>query len=225
LENCIPLKPARNAVTGYVPASVAARGSVLQVIAVTTAKPVAAKEQRDSQYPGKPGMNTLNYGMGAKKLGNQIGVSEAEATKKMDQYKDTYKAVGAFFKEAIEETRRTGYAFTVMGRRRNVPEINAKGASERNRGERIATNTAIQGSAADVCRMSQLLIDKLGIERDYGCKMLLQVHDELVFECPKETTKQALDEIQAIMEHPFCENLAVHLGVSRGSGPTWGDAK
>lgn len=167
----------------------------------------------------------LNYGMGPGKLARSLGISHEDAISKINQYKDTYPAVSKFYKEAVEETTKTGYAFTVLGRRRNVPEIASHRHDEQALGERVAINTQIQGSAADVCKMAQINIMKVGIEERYGCRMLLQVHDELVFECPRENVANALEEITDLMEHPFTLDLAVHLAVDAGHGPSWGHAK
>lgn len=167
----------------------------------------------------------INYGMGAGKLSKQIGVSHDEAQDLINLYMDTYPAVRQFFGEAVAETMATGYAFTILGRRRNVPEIASHRKDERSQGERIATNTQIQGSAADVCKMAQINLDKVRLEERYGCKQLMQVHDELVFECPTECVDQVMPEIRDIMEHPFSLELAVHLAVDSGFGESWGAAK
>lgn len=167
----------------------------------------------------------LNYGMGPGKLARQLGITQAEAVAKIARYKEAYPAVTQFYQEAIEETERTGYAFTVLGRRRNIPEIASTRKDERALGERLAVNTQIQGSAADVCKMAQINLDKIDIAGRYGCHMNLQVHDELGFECPTETVAEALPEITDIMEHPFTTDLAVHLAVDAGTGVSWGTAK
>lgn len=167
----------------------------------------------------------LNYGMGPFRLARQLGISDQEAKDLIERYMGAYPAVQQFFLEAVHETETTGYAFTIVGRRRNVPEIMSFRKDERAQGERIATNTQIQGSAADVCKMAQVSIDKVDLEGRYGCKQLMQVHDELVFECPKENAERAITEIVDLMEHPFFHDLAVHLGVDAGSGDSWGKAK
>lgn len=167
----------------------------------------------------------LNYGMGASRLANTLGCSIQEAKAKIAAYMKAYPAIDAFFDKCVRETEETGYAFTVLGRRRNIPEIASPNRLERKRGERLAVNTVIQGSAADVCRQAQINIDMLNLENDYGCRMLLQVHDELVFECPTENVTIAMENIRDAMEHPFFEDLAVHLAVEGESGPSWGSAK
>lgn len=167
----------------------------------------------------------LIYGMGPDKLANSLGVSRAEAENKISQFKAAYPAAHAFTLEAVAETERTGYTFTILGRRRNVPEIASHRRDERMRAERIAVNTQIQGSAADVVKMAQILLYNSGIDRRFGAIPLLQVHDEIMHECPKETADLAQAEIKDWMEHPFSEDLAVPLNVSIDQGNSWIEAK
>lgn len=167
----------------------------------------------------------LNYGMGTTKLARQLGIPLPDAEKTITQYKKMYPAVNQFFEECVQETKQTGYAFSILGRRRNVQEITSHRKDECAQAERIAINMPIQSSAADVVKMGQINIDKVNLEGRYGCKQVMQVHDELVFRCPKDTCEDAKEEIQDLMEHPFYEDLAVHLAVSIGHGPSWGRAK
>lgn len=167
----------------------------------------------------------LNYGMGANKLARQLGITKDEADEKIDRYKTMYPAVGAFFEEAVHEAELTGYAFTLLGRRRNLPEMRSSSNRERAEGERKAVNTPIQGTAADVCRMAQIHIENMDFEKQYGCRMLMQVHDELVFECPTENVDVVMPQLVELMEHPFPQDLDVPLEVSAGKGASWGVAK
>lgn len=167
----------------------------------------------------------LIYGMGPDKLANSLGCSRSEAEVKIKAFKEAYPAVDAFTREAVAETEQTGYAFTILGRRRNVPEIASHRRDERMKGERIAVNTQIQGSAADVVKMAQILLFKSGIDKRYGAIPNLQVHDELMHEGPKETAQPAHAEIMEWMQHPFPTDLLVPLGVSGNIGKSWADAK
>ena len=133
----------------------------------------------------------------------------------------TYPAVQRFYAEAIAETEETGFSYSIIGRRRFHPEILSGNQYDRWSAQRQCVNNQIQGGAADVVRFAQLMIDAAGLEERFGCKMLLQVHDELVFECPKETTAEVKPIIQSLMEHPFLTDLAVPLTVSMASGPNW----
>lgn len=167
----------------------------------------------------------LNYGMKEKKLAKQIGVTIQEAKTMIEAYMDTYPTVASFYQEAIDETRKTGYAYTLLGRRRFLPEILSTREDERWAAERKAGNTAIQGTAADACRMAMLHCYYSGLDTQFGCRMLLQVHDELVFECPNEHVEAAKEIIRECMEHPFFTDLAVPLPCSMGHGPNWLEAK
>lgn len=167
----------------------------------------------------------MNYGMKEKKLARRLGCSVEDAIDMIDAYMSRYPAVKQFYGEAIEETRKTGYSHTVIGRRRYLPEILSSREFERWTAERQAVNTQIQGSAADVCRFAMLNCYYAGLDSRLGCKMLLQVHDELVFECPKETVAEAKEIIRDCMEHPFQTDLAVPLTISMGSGKSWYEAK
>lgn len=165
------------------------------------------------------------YGMGPAKLAASLGVTQREAEAKIEQFLNAYPAVKRFTDEAVAETLRTGYAFTMLGRRRNIPQIASRNRADRSRAERLAVNTQIQGSAADVVKMAQVMYDKLEFENLYGCKMLLQVHDELVFECPVEVSEFMCKEIKDIMHWPFPKELRVFLDVDGGPGDSWGAAK
>jgi DNA polymerase-1 len=167
----------------------------------------------------------LNYGMGPNKLAGDIGCTVSEAKDKIAQYKGTYPAVEHFMKEAIEEGKKYGFAFTVMGRRRNIPMIGSSSKAEQARGERLAVNTQIQGSAADVTRAAQTNIDCIGLDRFFDCHCVLQVHDELVYEVPDEHADECLREIEDAMAHPFSIDLLCPLPADGGRGKSWAEAK
>lgn len=167
----------------------------------------------------------LNYGMKERLLANNLGCTVDEAIDLMNRYMDRYPAVKHFYAEAIEETRETGYAFSLLGRRRFLPEIISMSEYDRFRAERQAVNMQIQGTAADAAKMAMILIDEADFETRFGCKMLLQVHDELLFECPEETSKEAFAEIKEWMEHPFPTDLAVPLTAEGSIAKTWADTK
>jgi DNA polymerase-1 len=167
----------------------------------------------------------LNYGMGPGKLANDLSISRQEAVSKIEQYKRTYPAVTKFYAECVQTTLQTGYSFTILGRRRNLPGIASSRNDERARAERQCINTEIQGTAADVVKMSQLLLDSARLDYRYGCIPLLNIHDELVHECPEETAPFAQKEITEWMESPFFLDLAVPLTVASGRAKNWQDAK
>jgi DNA polymerase I-like protein with 3'-5' exonuclease and polymerase domains len=167
----------------------------------------------------------LNYGMGAGKLANDLGITRMEAEAKIALYKKTYPAVTKFYTEAVAITQKTGYAFSILGRRRNLPGIASSRKDERARAERQAINMEIQGSAADVVKMAQLLLDRARLDIRYGCRPNLNIHDELIHECPKETAAEALAEIVQWMERPFFHDLDVPLTVAGGRGANWAVSK
>lgn len=167
----------------------------------------------------------LNYGMKEKLLARNLCCTVDEAVVLMGKYMDRYPAVKQFYREAIEETRKTGYAFSLLGRRRFLPEIVSESEYDRFRAERQAVNLQIQGTAADAAKMAMILIDEAQLDKRLGCDMLLQVHDELIFECPEETSKEAFEEIKEWMSHPFHTDLAVPLDVEGSIAKDWASAK
>jgi DNA polymerase-1 len=175
--------------------------------------------------PGESQEHTLNYGMAAPKLARSLNIAVEEAEGIIKQYFLTYPAIEGFYVSAKEEARQSGFSSTILGRRRFHPAINSRNTMDRWGEERKAVNNVIQGSAADVVRLAMLKCDRANLEYKYGCKMLLQIHDELMFECPEETAEQAMAEIKMLMEHPLPTDLAVPLDVSIGRGPTWANAK
>lgn len=167
----------------------------------------------------------LNYGMKETRLAAVLRTTPEEAARLIEQYKARYPAVQRFYDKAIEDTRKTGYSWTLMGRRRFLPDITSNREFDRWRAERQACNVQIQGTAASVVKMAMLLCDDAGLFDEYGCSMLLQVHDELVFECPQETSAEVLPLIRHMMEHSLPTDLSVPLEVSIAKGHNWMDAK
>jgi len=167
----------------------------------------------------------LNYGMKEKKLANDLRITKEEAINLINRYMDRYPAVKKFYADSIGVVRQTGYAYTLLGRRRFLPEINSTQNDIRWRAERQASNVPIQGTAADVVKMAMILCDQANLVDEYGFHMLLQVHDELAFEGPEETTEECLKVIKEIMEDSLPTKLAVPLEVSIGKGKSWMDAK
>jgi DNA polymerase-1 len=157
--------------------------------------------------------------MKEKKLARDLDITVEEA-----EDMERYPAVRGFFEEAVAETQETGYSFTILGRRRFLPDIASRDDMMRFRAERQATNNPIQGSAADVVKMAMLrCFYESDLEKQYGCKMLLQVHDELMFECPDENVEQVKPIIREMMEHSMHTELAVPLTVSMGVGRSWAE--
>jgi len=161
------------------------------------------------------------YGQSPFGLAKQLGISQDEAATFIDSYFAGYPGVEVFLTNLLEECATTGYVKTILGRRRSIQGIRADVGRSRNLAERTAINTVIQGSAADLIKRAMIAVfDRLRAER-MSAKMLLQIHDELVFEIPteqlQETSELIVDEMVGVM------NLAVPLKVDVKSGLNWAD--
>jgi DNA polymerase-1 len=178
-------------------------------------------EQRNT---GKTVNFATIYGQGATALAQILGVKRPDAQRYIEQYFEHYSGVRAWLDRTIDGAHRTGYVTTLLGRRRYIPELSARNDTDRAAGERIAANTPIQGSAADLCKLAMLAIAARLPDVAPRTRMLLQVHDELVFEGPESEIEPASTVIRAVMESPYPE-LAVPLTCSIGVGRSWGDAK
>ncbi|MCC6740191.1 MAG: DNA polymerase I [Planctomycetia bacterium] len=163
------------------------------------------------------------YGMGANGLAQSLGIERAAAAKYIEAYFRKYAGVRAFLDRTLEETRRDGYTRTLLGRRRPLPDINASDGNLRNAAERMAVNAPVQGTAADLIKVAMIRVDRAVRESGLRSRMLLQVHDELVFEAPPEEvaplTRLVTDGMERAME------LAVPLKVDVAVGENWGDLK
>jgi DNA polymerase-1 len=164
----------------------------------------------------------LAYGLSAFGLSQQLGVPQAEAKVLMDEYFARFGHVRDYLNDVVEQARRTGYTETILGRRRYLPDLNSTNRQRRQMAERAALNAPIQGSAADIIKIAMLDVESALASQGLASRMLLQVHDELVFEV-------AAGEVEAVralaadkMGHAV--DLAVPLEVSIGVGRTWNDA-
>lgn len=162
------------------------------------------------------------YGQGPFSLARGLGISQSEAKAFIDQYFERFAGVRRFLDEQVEQARERGYVETLMGRRRYVPELRAKGWGVRQFGERVARNTPIQGTAADLIKVAMLRLAER-LREDDGTRMLLQVHDELVFEAGESRADEVATIAKDVMESAW--ELAVPLRVDTGSGRTWYDCK
>jgi len=165
------------------------------------------------------------YGQGPSALAQMLGISSKDARRYIDSYFDYYSGVRAWLDRTTQQALRDGYVTTMTGRRRYIPELSSSSPMERQAGVRIACNTPIQGSAADLCKAVMLALpERLRAER-LGAKMVLQVHDELIFEVPQGEIEATTRLVRDAMEHPPGFTLAVPLVVDLGSGHSWADAK
>ncbi|MDR0909889.1 MAG: DNA polymerase I [Spirochaetaceae bacterium] len=168
------------------------------------------------------------YGMSAFRLSNELNISRADANKFISAYFDTYSGVFNYIERLIKETEERGWAETIMGRRRAIPAINSRNKTEKNAAERVAVNTPIQGSAADIVKLAMLKVDAAlrrpvvePVETTFHAKLLLQVHDELILEAPEEEAPALAVLVKQEMESAY--RLRVPLKASVEIGPRWGD--
>ncbi len=163
------------------------------------------------------------YGLSAFGLAGQLGIPQSEAQDYIRSYFERYAGVKRFIERQIEDVRRTGETRTLMGRRRPIPDINSRNPNARGFAERTAVNTPLQGSAADLIKLAMIRIERELARRGARTAMLLQVHDELVFEAPPEEA----DEVRAMIKHEMenAQKLEVPLVAETGAGPNWRDAK
>jgi DNA polymerase-1 len=164
----------------------------------------------------------LAYGLSAFGLSAQLRISTSEAKALMDEYFETFGGVRDYLTGVVEEARRTGFTETILGRRRYLPDLTSDNRQRREMAERMALNAPIQGSAADIIKVAMLNVDRALQDAALSSRMLLQVHDELVFEmAPGE--EQALEALVRTQMGSAAE-LTVPLDVSVGTGRSWHDA-
>ena len=162
------------------------------------------------------------YGVSAFGLSNQTDLSRTEAKELIDTYYKTYPKLRNYISEQVDFARENGYVQTVLGRRRYLKDINTGNQVVRGAAERNAVNAPIQGSAADIIKIAMINIHKKLEEGKYKTKMLLQVHDELVFDCHKDELEEMKQLIQSEMENAY--KLSVPLDVEVGIGQNWLEA-
>jgi DNA polymerase I len=163
------------------------------------------------------------YGISPFGLAGQLGISRAEAEKYIRNYFERYQGVRRFIDETIAEVRKTGVTRTLFGRERPIPDINSRNPNARGFAERTAVNSPLQGTAADLIKLAMVRIDAALESGGHRGAMLLQVHDELVFECPPEETDAVAALAKREMEN--VRELKIPLVVDVGVGQNWRDAK
>ena len=163
------------------------------------------------------------YGISDYGLSQNLGISRKEAQQYIDTYFERYPGVKTFMQEIVREAKDTGYVETLFHRRRYLPEINSRNFNLRSFAERTAINSPIQGSAADIIKMAMIQLEKRLKEEKLEAKMLLQVHDELVFEVPENELTQLDALVKEVMENAV--TLSVPLVTDSSWGKTWYEAK
>ena len=162
------------------------------------------------------------YGISAFGLAQDIGVSNAEAKRYIESYFARYPKVRAFIEATIAQAKSTGFVTTLLGRKRFIPELASSAAPVRNFGERMAVNTPIQGTAADLIKLAMIKIHDLLVEQRSGSRMILQVHDELIFEVPDHEVGMIKGLVKKEMEGVL--ELSVPIRVDIGAGKNWDEA-
>ena len=162
------------------------------------------------------------YGQGATALGQQLHVSRNEAKKLIAKYFEVYAGVRTWLDASIAGAYETGYVETLIGRRRYLPELASNNPTDRSYGERIAANTPIQGSAADLCLLTMMQIQQRLDDEGMQTRMVLQIHDELLFEAPPHEIDAAVEIVRDRMVNPY--PLEVPLKVEIGTGRSWAEA-
>jgi len=163
------------------------------------------------------------YGQGAHALSRQLKIEHGEAKEFIRLYFERFRGIREYLDSMVEFARAHGYVQTIFNRRRYIPELREKNFNTRAFGERTAANSPIQGSAADLIKIAMIRIDKALTDGGFSGKMLLQVHDELVFEVPPEELSSIQDVVKHEMEH--AAQLSVPLVVDLGTGTNWLEAK
>ncbi|GHV90075.1 DNA polymerase I [Spirochaetia bacterium] len=190
-----------------------------------TAALIFGIDEKDVQSDQRRIAKTINfgvmYGMSAFRLANELGITRTDAAAFIEAYFKTYSGIRRFIEELIRKTEETGYASTILGRRRYIQAINSRNKTEKAGAERVAVNTPIQGSAADIVKTAMLNLDKALTVSQSPARLLLQVHDELILECPKDAAKDAAKLVQEVMEKAV--TLKIPLRVSVETGKRWGD--
>ncbi len=163
------------------------------------------------------------YGLSDFGLADRLGIDRGDAKRYIEQYSKTYARVAAYMSELVELARREGGARTMLGRFRPLPELRASNRNVRLAAERMAKNTPLQGSAADLIKLAMLGVDRMLTQEFPEAAMLLTVHDELVLEAPKAQATAVAARLVTVMEQVM--QLSVPLKVDVGIGPTWADCK
>jgi len=178
------------------------------------------KEERDRAKAVNFG---IIYGISAYGLAEQLEIDRDEAQQYIDTYLGRYPAVQRFIADTIDETAERGYALTLLGRQRPIPELRAKNRQVHQLGERLAINSLIQGSAADIIKVAMIACDRRLRDERHDAALVLQVHDELVFEVADNDAAAVRDLVVEEMVSAYA--LDPPLVADAGVGPTWAAAK
>jgi len=163
------------------------------------------------------------YGISAWSLSQDIGVMPEEAKRYMDAYLQNYSGVRSYMKDIVDQAREMGYVSTLYNRRRYLPELKSSNFNLRSFGERVALNTPIQGTAADIIKLAMIRVDQALKNEKLKARLILQVHDELIVECPLQEAETVKKILAREMEQ--VAKLKVPLVVEAKLGGSWYEAK
>lgn len=190
-----------------------------------TAALIFGKEEDEVSAAERRAAKTINfgviYGMGAFRLAGELGIPRSEAQRFIDAYFSRYAGVAAFVRDTVEGARRTGWVSTMLGRRRPVRAVDSRNANERQGAERVAVNSPIQGSAADIMKLAMLKVDAELTARFPEAKLLLQVHDELIVETPEGQAAEVAAAVELAMAGAYALSVPLRVGVEIAD--SWGD--
>jgi DNA polymerase I len=161
------------------------------------------------------------YGISPFGLAAQLGIPQSEARAYIDRYFERYQGVKAFISKTLEDTRLEAAVRTMFGRMRPIPDITSRNSNARGFAERTAVNTPLQGTAADLIKLAMISLDRKLAERKLKTRMVLQVHDELLFEVPADEKVEVEELVHTEMEGVV--KLSVPLVADLGFGPNWRD--
>ena len=162
------------------------------------------------------------YGISDFSLAQDIKVSRAEAREYIDRYLATYSGVKAYMQEIVEQAKRDGYVSTLFGRRRYLPELKSKNFNLRSFAERVALNMPIQGTAADIIKLAMIRVSRRFEAEGLKARLILQVHDELIAQCPEAEAERARQILEEEMENVV--QLSVKLLAEAKIGKSWHEA-
>ena len=163
------------------------------------------------------------YGISSFGLSENLSISVGEAKKFIDDYFDTYPGIQEYMNTSIKKAREDGFVTTLLGRKRVITELSNSNYMIRHQGERMALNTPIQGTSADIIKKAMVEVQKYFKKHQLKSKMILQVHDELIIDCKKEELEEVKKVLTEIMENTY--TLDVPLRVDLNYGDNWYDAK
>ncbi|HEY2470561.1 MAG TPA: DNA polymerase I [Terracidiphilus sp.] len=181
----------------------------------------AARMDKETRNRAKAVNFGIVYGISPFGLAAQLGIPQSEAKAYIERYFARYQGVKAFIEKTLEDTRRDGAVRTMFGRIRPIPDITSRNPNARGFAERTAVNTPLQGTAADLIKLAMIALDRKLTERRLKTRMVLQVHDELLFEVPDDESREVEDLVRGEMEGVV--QLNVPLVADLGFGPNWRD--